>query len=367
MAFLFKKKPKIVPVGVFTVLVVEAKDLKSTLFGGNRDTYLDTRVVTNVQTGEVPRRSLVCTHTLCPKWNQEFIFNIYNPRGDFCEVRVFDKHKMGSDEILGVVEVYVNQQIGKCYQDGWWDLMNPTNRNQKMHGALHLVVLYSGEGQVNPPLPTGWEAKKDTHGRVFWFNKVTRQSVWVPPTEASVPAAAPSPAQTPVANALVASAPGAGAPAEVPMPMYQGYSVMQVPPTAPGFCCDPNSPSGEMYPTLDGAPPAQGFPPGVPPGMYPPAGGVYTSAPPPGQYPPAGFVMAPSPVLPATMQVAQSPANPMVAFLTENGLMHLQPLFEKERIDLEVLAAMTSEELKQLGVESFGDRKKIELAMAKRE
>lgn len=73
----------------------------------------------------------------------------------------------------------------------------------------------------------------------------------------------------------------------------------------------------------------------------------------------------------------------MPAVLTANGLSHLivrtythtsfslpllffnahktppQPLFARERIDMQILRSMSETDMQQLGVESFGDRRRL--------
>ncbi|KAH3756788.1 hypothetical protein Pelo_11376 [Pelomyxa schiedti] len=384
MSFLFKKKPEAPkPVGVLTILVIEGRDIKPNTIGG-RDPYCEVRLRTSGQFAPV-FLTTVCAKTLTPKWNQEVIYQIMNPKTDCAEIRLYDKNKFQASELLGVIDLPVTQQLGKPHQDGWWDLMDPVRRTQPAKGAIHLVVMYSGDQQIEPPLPPGWITKTDQHKRVFYVNTQTNATTWIPP--AAEPLATPlaqstmrqsgpvqsGPATTSLATSTTVVTTTTTTPTATPMmPEYQ-YSV--VPASAPPMEYDqPNPPPPEnqmqpgLYPQF-----AEGYPPGYPPGFLPPGYPPQmipqpqqttrpTAAPPPQMVQvPMGSQMPPQP----QQQPQPIGTYDMRGFLESNGLSHLVALFEKERIDMEVLVAMSADELRQLGVESFGDRKKIELALSR--
>jgi hypothetical protein len=62
----------------------------------------------------------------------------------------------------------------------------------------------------------------------------------------------------------------------------------------------------------------------------------------------------------STAAISKTPGDkPLENFLDELGLANLLPIFKKEHIDLDVLKTMEDTELKEIGITSFGDRKKI--------
>lgn len=61
----------------------------------------------------------------------------------------------------------------------------------------------------------------------------------------------------------------------------------------------------------------------------------------------------------ATDRDPPSPPSDIRAWLTKRGLGHHAPAFEAHKVDLRSLAALTSDELKELGVAAVGERQRI--------
>src|SRR5262245_33652 len=54
----------------------------------------------------------------------------------------------------------------------------------------------------------------------------------------------------------------------------------------------------------------------------------------------------------------------IVQWLAETGMEHYAPMFEAQRIELDVIGGLTDADLKEIGITALGDRKRILAAIA---
>ncbi|UJR33213.1 hypothetical protein I4U23_020668 [Adineta vaga] len=209
------------------IKVLRAIDLQRRDFlGGSGDPYvkilLQTRENRN-QTVDIARTRTV-PKTLNPLWNQDFIFRV-DPSKHRLAFEIYDQNKLTKDEFLGMffVELSINiptespeqpmltrdysllkrsvlqrvrgsATVGLCYinadptltrissiespttpqNDSGFELVNHRDANEPVASI------------AEPPLPPGWEERKDASGRTYYVDHTTRTTTWNRPNGQTV-------------------------------------------------------------------------------------------------------------------------------------------------------------------------------------
>ncbi|CAF0944386.1 unnamed protein product [Adineta ricciae] len=201
------------------VKVLRAVDLQRRDFlGGSGDPYvkilLQTRENRN-QTVDIARTRTV-PKTLNPFWNQDFVFRV-DPTKHRLAFEIYDQNKLTKDEFLGMffVELGINiptespeqpmltrdysllkrsvlqrvrgnATIGLCYINAdptvlrTSSIESPTTSQNDSGFELvnHRDAAEPVTSIAEPPLPPGWEERKDGSGRTYYVDHTTRSTTW---------------------------------------------------------------------------------------------------------------------------------------------------------------------------------------------
>ncbi|CAH0550322.1 unnamed protein product [Brassicogethes aeneus] len=209
--------------------ILRGKNLmKKDIFGAS-DPYV--RIDLNAINGDDTIDSVLTKtkkRTLCPEWNEEFIFRV-KPEEHKLIVQVFDENRLTRDDFLGLVELpLVNiprEQDGRATPVQKY-LLRPRSSDfsarSRVRGHLELSCAYLQDSVVPPiaapedpplddqwevvsesreespaqavfvsgnsatesqtPLPQGWEERQDANGRTYYVNHIARTTQWDRPT-----------------------------------------------------------------------------------------------------------------------------------------------------------------------------------------
>lgn len=125
----------------FNLKILEGYDIPKMDVIGSCDPYCTFRFTD----ADTMYRTKVCTNTLKPNWNEEFLIPLTSMNGNF-ELTLYDKD-VGSDEIISVFKIPISliQQL-KCH-DIW---ISPTPaKGIKLGGKIH-VVIHIAPSSVRP-------------------------------------------------------------------------------------------------------------------------------------------------------------------------------------------------------------------------
>lgn len=163
---------------IFTVNVVEARDLKAMDYDGTSDPYVVIRS-SKEEAMTRPQRN-----TLNPIWEEEFQFEVADP-GEIVQIQVFDKdfEQNSEDTFLGSTEIMLRDLDDQMINEKWYTLNGPdtftpwSGRIQLTCRWVHSKVkLYSalariqkGEIEEQVRLREDFHTKLDDHRSPFWW------------------------------------------------------------------------------------------------------------------------------------------------------------------------------------------------------
>ena len=225
-----------------TVRVVEARDLRDTDLFGRSDPYCEVRISSSQRPRDYQRTRKI-SGSLCPRWDETFVFTTAHPESDQVILTIYDHDYFSRDDSLGSATFSVAQAMLSPKVDIWLDLRHPKYIERKGRGAVHVIATYEGKGKVKPP--AAYPPAAGPYG------------AYPPPPGAYPPAGYPPPAYPPAAYPPPPTAYPPPPPPPPPAPVAY-------PPVAPVY-----PPAPVAYPPA----PVMNYPPGA----YP-AGDVYGAA-----------------------------------------------------------------------------------------
>ncbi|KAI8974899.1 C2 domain-containing protein [Pilobolus umbonatus] len=120
------------PAGTLHVTVIEAKELHGEDFVGKNDPYIELWI-----DDDYKQKTSVCENTNNPVWNQTFTFPLEESRNHKLYIEVFDKDKVGEDDVgegkFDFADAFNGQPI-----DTWVNL--PSKLGLSSHGEVHLYI-----------------------------------------------------------------------------------------------------------------------------------------------------------------------------------------------------------------------------------
>ncbi|KAI8996889.1 C2 domain-containing protein [Pilobolus umbonatus] len=125
------------PAGVLHVAVIEGRKLHDEDLVGKGDPYVELWV-----DDDHKQKTKVISGTNDPVWNQNFTFPLPESRKHYLYIEVFDKDKVGKDDI-GDTKIDLEEVFNGKVLDTWVKL--PAKLGLTSHGEVHLHIRFVPE------------------------------------------------------------------------------------------------------------------------------------------------------------------------------------------------------------------------------